>query len=201
VLFSLKLVFSLKFLAVVVGSFFIAIGIDFFLVPFQVLDGGIFGISLILNYLFETKIGLMVILCSLPIFITAFCFYREYFYESIFGMLVSAFMIDLFAPFQFYFLYYVKLSSFSSSVIGGFLLGIGIGLMLRFKTSTGGTDLFAQLLTKWIPINVGMLIFIMDGVIISIGGLLISLETFFHSALAIAAGGIATSLLTLKGKS
>jgi uncharacterized membrane-anchored protein YitT (DUF2179 family) len=189
-----------KLIAIVLGSLFIAVGINFFLVPFQVLDGGMIGISLILNYIWDTKIGLMIMILSLPIFIYAFSYRREYFLESISGMLVSAFLIDLVAPFQYYFLYYIELSSYTSAVLGGALVGIGIGLMLKFKTSTGGTDLLAQLLTKWIPINVGLLIFIMDFMIIGMGGLLISLETFYYSALTIAAGGVTTSLLTMKGK-
>jgi uncharacterized membrane-anchored protein YitT (DUF2179 family) len=190
-----------KLIAIVLGSLFIAVGINFFLVPFQVLDGGMIGISLILNYIWHTKIGLMIMILSLPIFMYAFRYHREYFFESISGLLVSAFMIDLLAPFQYYFIYYIELTSYTSAVLGGALVGIGIGLMLRYKTSTGGTDLLAQLLTKWIPINVGLLIFIMDVMIIGLGGLLISLETFFYSALTIAAGGITTSLLTMKGKS
>jgi uncharacterized membrane-anchored protein YitT (DUF2179 family) len=189
-----------KLIAIVLGSLFIAVGINFFLVPFQVLDGGMIGISLILNYIWDTKIGLMIMILSLPIFIYAFRYHREYFFESISGMLVSAFMIDVLAPYQYYFLYYIELTSYTNAVLGGALVGIGIGLMLRYKTSTGGTDLLAQLLTKWIPINVGLLIFIMDIMIIGMGGLLISLETFYYSALTIAAGGITTSLLTMKGK-
>ncbi|QGQ93770.1 hypothetical protein EHS13_02035 [Paenibacillus psychroresistens] len=189
-----------KIFAIILGSIFIAVGINFFLVPFQVLDGGMIGISLILNYIWETRIGLMIMILSLPIFIYAFCFHREYFFESISGMLVSAFMIDLFAPFQYYFIYYIELTAYTSAVLGGALVGIGLGLMLRFKTSTGGTDLIAQLLTNWIPINVGVLIFIMDFMIIGLGGLLISLETFYYSALTIAAGGVTTSLLNMKGK-
>ena len=190
-----------KLIAIVVGSIFIAIGINFFLVPFQVLDGGMIGISLIFNYLLDTKIGLMIIILSTPIFIISFNYQREYFYEAISGMLVSSFIIDLLAPFQYYFLYYIELTSFTSSVLGGALVGLGIGLMLKFKTSTGGTDLLAQFLSKWIPINVGLLIFIMDLMIIGVGGLLISLETFYNSLLTITAGGITTSLLTLKRKS
>jgi uncharacterized membrane-anchored protein YitT (DUF2179 family) len=189
-----------KLIAIVVGSLIIAMGINFFLVPFQVLDGGMIGISLILNYIWDTKIGLMIMILSLPIFIYSYGYRREYFYESISGMLVSAFVIDLLAPYQYYFLYYIQLTSFTSSVLGGALVGIGIGLMLRYKTSTGGTDLLAQFLTRWIPLNLGLLIFIMDVMIIGIGGLLISVETFYNSILTIAAGGIATSLLTLKRK-
>jgi uncharacterized membrane-anchored protein YitT (DUF2179 family) len=190
-----------KFIAIVMGSVFIAAGINFFLVPFQVLDGGMIGISLIISYLWDTRIGLMIMILSLPIFIIAYRYQREYFYESISGMLVSAFVIDLFAPYQYYFLYYIELTSFTSSVLGGALVGVGIGLMLRFKTSTGGTDLLAQFISKLIPLNLGLLIFIMDGIIIGIGGMLISVETFYYSLLTITAGGVTTSLLTLKVKS
>ncbi|MEX2461174.1 MAG: YitT family protein [Paenibacillaceae bacterium] len=193
--------YVLKFFAIVIGSLFIAVGINFFLVPFQVLDGGMIGISLILNYIWDTKIGLMMIIFSLPVFIISFIYHREYFYESITGMLVSALIIDLLAPFQYYFLYYIELTSFTSSVVGGALVGTGIGFMLRHKTSTGGTDLIAQFLAKWVPLNVGLLIFMIDGIIIGVGGLLFSLETFYNSLLTISAGGITTSLLTFKGRS
>jgi uncharacterized membrane-anchored protein YitT (DUF2179 family) len=187
-----------KGVVILIGSAFLAIGINFFLIPFYLLDGGIIGIGLIINYLTGLKAGLMIILCSIPVFLLAWFRYRSYFFNSLQGMLVSSFLIDVFYPHQFIFLYYVKLSPVWSAIIGGFFVGLGIGIMLKFETSTGGTDLLAQFLSNAFQVNVGVMIFIIDAVVICLGGLLISSETFFLSIITISVVGITTSLCTWK---
>ncbi|WP_342565785.1 YitT family protein [Paenibacillus sp. FSL R7-0345] len=187
----------LRFAVILLGSLLIAAGTNFFLVPYKILDGGVIGIALIINYIGGVKIGLAVILCSLPIFLLAWVKERDIFYNSILGLLISSFLIELLAPLQYYFLYYIEIGSISSAIIGGFLMGSGLGLMLRYKASTGGTDLLAKFIKRYIPLNVGVLIFLGDIVIIAAGGLLISKETFFHSLLTIISGGVATGLCTL----
>ncbi|NOU93333.1 hypothetical protein GC093_08895 [Paenibacillus sp. LMG 31456] len=187
-----------KIIVILFGSLLIACGIDFFLVPFKVLDGGLIGIALIINYLFKIKIGTLMIIASLPILILTWIQLRKMFYSSLLGMVISSFLIDLLEPFQYYFLYYVELTPFTSSVLGGFLLGAGIGIMLRYEVSTGGTDLLAQIMSMRSFMNVGIIIFVSDAVIISLGGLLLSMETFILSILTVTAGGIATSICTMK---
>jgi uncharacterized membrane-anchored protein YitT (DUF2179 family) len=182
----------------VFGSLLIAAATNFFLVPYKILDGGILGIALIFNYIFGAKIGLNIVLCSLPIFVLAWLKERDIFYNSVLGLLISSFLIELLVPLQFYFLYYVELGSIASAIIGGFLMGTGLGLMLRFKASTGGTDLLAKFIHRYVPLNVGVIIFLSDVLIIGAGGILISKETFFHSILTIVAGGVAAGLCTLE---
>lgn len=187
-----------RYAIIVLASLLIAAGTNFFLVPYKILDGGIIGIALIINYISGAKIGLAIVLCSLPIFLLAWMKERDVFYGSVLGLLVSSFLIELLGPLQYYFLYYIELGSISSAIIGGFLMGSGLGLMLRFKASTGGTDLLAKFVGRYIRLNVGIIIFLSDAVIIGAGGLLISKETFFHSILTILSGGVATGLCTLE---
>ncbi len=183
--------------AIVIGSVLIAIGINFFLVPLGVLDGGIIGISLIINYLFHIKIGLVMIVCSLPIFTLAWFYNRDMLYYSISGLLCSSYLIDLLEPYQYYFTYYLEWTAFTRAVLGGFIIGTGMGIMLRFESSTGGTDLLAHFMTKLIPLNVGIVILLIDLLIISVGDYLLPDETLFLSFMTITAGGLATSLCTL----
>lgn len=183
---------------IVFGSLLIAAATNFFLVPYKILDGGILGIALIINYIFGANIGLNIVLCSLPIFVLAWLKERDIFYNSVLGLLISSLLIELLGPLQFYFLYYVELGSIASAIIGGFLMGTGLGLMLRFKASTGGTDLLAKFIHRYVPLNVGVIIFLSDVLIIGTGGILISKETFFHSVLTIIAGGVAAGLCTLE---
>ncbi|MHA6532577.1 YitT family protein [Paenibacillus sp. BAC0078] len=187
-----------RYAIILLASLLIAAGTNFFLVPYKILDGGIIGIALIINYISGAKIGLAIVLCSLPIFLLAWLKERDVFYNSVLGLIVSSFLIEFLGPFQYHFLYYVELGSISSAIIGGFLMGSGLGLMLRFKASTGGTDLLAKFIGRYIPLNVGVIIFLTDAIIIGAGGLLISKETFFHSILTILSGGVATGLCTLE---
>lgn len=183
-----------KGLAITIGSFILAVGINMFLTPYEILDGGIIGLSLILHYLFRLKIGLMIILLSLPIFILAWFKYRDYFYNSLHGLLVSSFTIDLLKPLR----YIIEMDALFGAIIGGLLVGFGIGLMLRFETSTGGTDLMAQFISDHTKVNVGIVIFIIDAIIVVLGGLLLSASTLLLSIITILCVGIPTSLMTLK---
>ncbi|MBO9600197.1 MAG: YitT family protein, partial [Cohnella sp.] len=81
-------------------------------------------------------------------------------------------------------------------IIGGLLIGIGFGILLRNDTSTGGLDLVAKLLTDNRRMNVGVIIWGLDAIIVSIGGILFSADTFFLSVATVSAGGVATSLFT-----
>ena len=77
-----------------------------------------------------------------------------------------------------------------------FIVGIGIGIMLKHKTSTGGADLLALLLSNILHVNVGVLIFFIDSIVIAMGGFLISPETFYLSIITITFVGISTYLIT-----
>jgi uncharacterized membrane-anchored protein YitT (DUF2179 family) len=186
-----------KILAIILGSLLIAFGIDFFLMPIKVLDGGFIGIALIANYLFGAKVGFVLIVCSIPVFIYTWRKDRAMFIHSLFGMIFLSYFIDLFDP------YYpigsaVSSYPFIASVAGGICIGIGFGILLRFDTSTGGIDLLAKLLAKRLRINVGILILMMDAIVVIVGGLLFSKDTFFLSIATIVSGGLATSLCTIK---
>ena len=87
-----------KHVIIVIGSLLISIGTNFFLVPHKILDGGVIGIALIANYVFDLHIGFVIVLCGIPMFIAAWVLNREIFYNSLSGMLISSFMIDLLSP-------------------------------------------------------------------------------------------------------
>lgn len=184
--------FLKKGMVIIVGSIFISLGINLFLTPYEILDGGIVGVALILYYLYKLKIGLMSIILSIPIFFIAWFKYRGYFYNSLHGLIVSSFMIDLFKPLR----SLIQIEAIYSSILGGIFLGLGVGLMLRFKTSTGGTDLIAQFLSVKTGINVGIFIFVIDSTVILTGGLLLSSSTLVLSIITILVVGITTSFIT-----
>ncbi len=180
----MKIIFS--------GSILLSIGINLFLAPNQILDGGFIGLSLILYYLYNLTPGLMIIILSIPVFIIAWFKNRAYLYNSIHGLIISSLMIDLFKPLR----VLMRMDAMFSAIIGGILIGLGIGIMLRAGISTCGSDLLALFINGKTGLNVGLLIFIFDSFVITLGGLLLSANTFLLSIVAIFFAGMTTSLVT-----
>ncbi len=183
-----------KILAMLFGSLLLSLGVNGFLVPYHLLDGGVIGLGLIIHYFYGWPTGLSMVLLSLPLYVLAWFFERRYFFYSLHGLIISSFCIDLFSFIN----GRIELGILPSTVIGGLLVGIGIGLMLRYETSTGGTDLLAQLLTKITSINIGIIIFFIDGLIITSGIQVVGLEKFFYSFLTILCVGLMTTVTAAK---
>lgn len=179
-----------KIAAMLLGSMLLSLGVNGFLVPYHLLDGGVIGLGLIMHYFYGWPTGLSIILLSLPLYILAWFFERRYFFYSLHGLIISSFCIDLFSFIN----GKIHLDILPSTIIGGILVGVGIGLMLRYETSTGGTDLLAQILTKFTSINIGIIIFLIDGLIITSGIQVVGLEKFFYSLLTIICVGLMTTV-------
>ncbi|WP_112182018.1 MULTISPECIES: YitT family protein [Paraliobacillus] len=179
-----------------VGSVFIAVGVNFFLVPFELFDGGVIGLGLIIKYVTGIKAGLVIICVSLPIFIFALFHNKNYFISSLHGLLLSSFAIDYFASLPELFPINYPIPVILSAILGGILTGTGMGIMLRYKTSTGGTDLLAQFLAARFQVNIVIIIFILDIFIICLGSLLLSSSSFLLSAITILFSGVFTSICT-----
>jgi uncharacterized membrane-anchored protein YitT (DUF2179 family) len=183
-----------KVLTIIIGSLLIAIGVNVFLVPFELLDGGALGISLIFHYLMDLKVGLTFLLISIPIFVMAWMYYRSFFYNGIHGMLFSSLIIDVLYP-----LHIIGREIVTVPIVGaacgGILIGAGVGIMLRLDISIGGTDLLAQMFARKLTINPGFMIFGIDILIVSTGSLLINSLHLALSFTTVFFVGITTSLI------
>ncbi|GGF06648.1 hypothetical protein GCM10010954_01360 [Halobacillus andaensis] len=182
-----------KMMAIVVGSLLLSVGINLFLIPDRVLDGGVIGLGLIANYMWNIKVGFTIICISFPIFMLAWFNFRSYFYNSLHGLLISSFLIDFFSNVR---AYHFPLDPAISSIIGGIFVGGGIGYMLRHQTSTGGTDLLAQMIAKLFKLNVGFVILFIDLAVIIAGGYLFSAQTLMLSIITISSVALTTMLIT-----
>ncbi|MDQ0197867.1 YitT family protein [Neobacillus ginsengisoli] len=174
------------------GSTMIGIGINGFIIPFHLINGGFLGISLILNYLWGFKAGLMFIFLNVPVYLFAFKSDPRYFINGLSGAIISGIMIEILMPLNGKF----HLPIMSSVIIGAVFIGIGVGIMLRNHISPGGMDLLALLLSKWSRINVGVIIFALDMVVIMTGLLILQDAKLFYSLLIISIVGLFASLIT-----
>lgn len=189
--------FFYKTLIILLGSILIAIGINFFIVPFHLLDGGAIGIGLIIHYVFKVKVGIAIISVSIPIFILAWMNYRTFFYNGIHGILISSVIIDFLYPLHIAGQKIIT-NELIGAVSGGIFIGLGIGFMLRSDITIGGTDLLAQMISKLLHINPGLGIFTIDILVVIVGSIIVDSVSLVYSCITVISVGITTTSLAKK---
>lgn len=172
-----------KNLSVLLGSTIMAISLNLFLIPANIAPGGLSGVSIILNHLFRIPVGLSIMILNIPIFLWGFRhFDAKFIIFSFVGMTALSILTDSFS-----WLKPVTEDILLSAVYGGILMGFGLGLVFNAGSTTGGTDIAAQILKIHFPaISVGRFILIIDAFIIITAGLIFGKwEVTLYSAVAL----------------
>ena len=134
-----------KFLRDISISFFgcalSAFGTACFLLPNKISSGGFSGIATILYYLFNFKMGTTILLLNIPVFIIAYFKLGKIFVlKTVLSTMFFSKLIDIFTNMNLF-----VSDIFLASIYGGILIGIGLAIVFRVESSTGGTDLIANL--------------------------------------------------------
>lgn len=188
-----RMVGMLKKIAVIgFGSTMIGIGINGFILPFHLINGGFFGISLLLNYIWGLKAGITFIFLNIPVYLFALKNNPGYFYNGLIGAIICGLMLEIWMPLN----GVIHMPIMSSIILGATIIGIGVGVMLRSHISPGGMDLLALILAKWSRINVGVIIFATDAVIIIVGLLFLQDAKLLYSLVIVSIVGLLASIIT-----
>lgn len=152
-------VFLKNILLIIIGCFVASFGTASFLVPSKLSSGGFSGIATILYYLFNFKIGSVIILLNIPLFIYSYFRIGKIFTcKSIFATVLYSKLIDIFDNR----IIYIE-DKFLACIYGGILIGLGLALVLKGGASTGGTDLVAHIAIKrQIKAKISTIIIIID---------------------------------------
>ncbi len=177
-----------KTLAVLLGCALVGVGINLFIVPHKLMDGGMIGIGLIAKYYLSWPPGLTILLASMPMYAMVYWHDKRLFYHSVCGLVLSSWFIDWLSPLR----AFPPFSLPASSVIGGMVIGAGIGLMLAYDTNTGGTDLLAQFIAKRTDTPVALLIFLIDSMVVAGAYKAIGGYNTLYSAVTIASVAVFT---------
>ncbi|MDY0371087.1 MAG: YitT family protein [Sphaerochaetaceae bacterium] len=174
---------------IVFGSLVTAVGISAFITPAKLAGGGVSGIAVIFYHLYDFEVGTTIFLLSLPLFIAGTrIFGARYGVISLVGTALLSLFTTLFGllfGFEGFLEYTNSIDILLSALFGGFLCGFGMGLVLKGGANTGGTDIAAQIISKYTPIPVGTSLFIVDGLVILGGGFAFGLESALFAAIAL----------------
>ena len=88
-----------------------------------------------------------------------------------------------------------------ATIYGGVLLGIGVGLIVRVGASTGGTDILALVLNRWLHVSVAVLLYIVDFLVLSFQAFFSDSEQILYGILALALNTLILNRVMLMGKS
>lgn len=156
-----------EFLGVTLGVVLTALGLDLFLVPNKIAAGGVSGLATVIHHLLGAPVGMTMLALNVPLF--AMGIYRlglKFGFRSLYGTISLSLVVDALAP-------YLPVPTHDpllASIFGGVLTGLGLGLVFRYRGTTGGTDLAAAILRTYTGANVGQLLFLVDGLVVLFAG-------------------------------
>lgn len=165
--------FLIRYLIITGGCMIYALGVSLFLDPNDVAAGGVTGISIVLSYLITPHVSwldtaLFIVLLNVPMFILGIVFFGKRFaLSTMYSTLVSSGFIKLF---KYTLLPCVpQIDRLVAGIIGGALFGVGLGLVFRMGSTTGGTDVILKLLRKRFRyIRIGVFSMTLDTIIVGV---------------------------------
>lgn len=161
------------------GAFLAAFALECFLVPNQIIDGGIVGISIMASYITKVNLGIFLVILNLPFVMLAL---NEFGMKFIFRASYSVCMLALFVNISH------KIPTITNDLplaacFGGAILGIGVGIVLKNNACMDGTEILAMKISKKYPYSVGEIIMFINIFIFTCAGFLFGWEEAMYSAL------------------
>ncbi len=166
---------------VLVGVLLLTAGYNLFFIQNSIAPGGFTGLATILHAKLGWPVGLVVLIMNLPLFVLS---YKEmglrFFLMSVLATVGLSMLIDLLPK--------IRLTDdlLLASVYGGFLLGVGLALVLRGGATTGGSDMTARLLNKRVPaLRIAWILLAVDSVVVVLAGLAFGLQMSLYALIAL----------------
>ena len=191
----------IEYFFITVGAASMALAIGVFLVDAKVVPGGVSGLSMAIYYLTGGKlpIGLMIWLLNIPLYFWGIKeLGKQFGVRTFYGFTVNSFFIDFFRG-EVPGFHFIRLQETETIlklqqndflfliIIGAALLGIGLGIVFKFRGTTAGTDIIAAIMQKRFGFKPGMAIMIIDFFVICAAGFVIEFKDLagFRSAMTL----------------
>lgn len=175
----------MRYLLIIVGAGLAAVAIELFLVPNDIIDGGVIGVSLILSHLNAGSIpfvnfATLVIIINLPFMYYGYKYIGKTFvFSSIFGIVCLAVIES-----QLHHVEAFTTQPILATVFGGLILGAGVGLVIRNGGTMDGTEILGILLTKKLPFSLGEFVMFVNIFIFIWAGFVYGPEQAMYSVMA-----------------
>ena len=178
--------FHFSFWAILRKAFFLTLGaliaafaLECFLVPNDIIDGGIVGISIILNHFFKYGLGVFIFLLNIPFVFLAFNkIGKKFVLQTIYAVIALSLGVNYFHHHD-----VITTQPILIIVFGGILLGIGVGLVLKNGGSMDGTEILSVVLSKKYGFSVGEWIMAFNVLIYTAAGFVFGIENAMYAVI------------------
>lgn len=171
--------YLIRAVVIIVGAFITAAALETFLLPNNIIDGGVIGISMMLHYVTEWNLGLLILCINIPFILLAWRkLGHKFVIQTFFATSMLAIATNVFHGFK------VTEDLLLSTVFGGIILGFGVGLILRNNASLDGTEMLSITISKKLKVvSVGELLMFINLFIYTAAGFLFGWERALYSIL------------------
>ncbi|MCC5468289.1 YitT family protein [Pelosinus baikalensis] len=166
-----------RYIILFIGSIIYAAGLEIFLVPNNVIDGGVVGIAIMASHLTGLPLGIFLITINIPfIYLGYKQIGKTFTLSTIFSIIILSYFTKMFLPIPGF-----TDDLFLASIFGGIILGIGVGLIVRYGGSLDGSEIIAILMDKQSSFSVGEIVMIINLFILSGAGLVFGWDRAMYS--------------------
>jgi len=178
------------------GALVQAFAMRLFLVPGQLVSGGISGAAQIINHFISFPIGVMVLIGNIPLFILGWRYLGGPRFALRTAVAVTAFA--LFTDLLVLFLPDAGMTDDNvlNALFGGVFLGVGLGLVYRGQGTSGGSDILGRILNHRFGISISQAYLITDTLVVLAGGFAFSWEKALYGMVVIYVSGIAAEMIS-----
>jgi uncharacterized membrane-anchored protein YitT (DUF2179 family) len=170
----------LKSAGIIFGSIIVSFAFNLFLIPHGIMSSGISGLSIILSMLTSVNTGIFNFLLNFPLLVLGYLkLGRKFILYTILSVITISITLYAIPVFK------LAEDAILSSIFGGAIVGLGIGIIFRSSGSSGGFDIIGMLLARRKDFPMGTLLFAMNSVVILLSGFLFSWDAALNTLVSI----------------
>ncbi len=157
-----------QYIMITIGIFLMVSGFYLFLIPMNIVAGGVTGFGLVLNEFTGASISIVVFICNtILLFLGLLILGKKVFMRSIYGSLLFPAVLYIYERF-------VPAIDFNHDyvlavIFGGGLLGLGFGMVLKYGGTSGGTDIPVKIFNRKFGMTISQSVYLIDGIIVLLG--------------------------------
>ena len=169
-----------KYLYLFIGAIITAVGLEIFLIPNNIIDGGVVGIAIMLSAVTGLPFGMFLIVINLPFLFLGYKYIGKHFaIATTFSVICLSFWSNIFLP-----VLPVTNDFFLAAVFGGIITGAGVGIVIRNGASFDGTEIVAIITDRKTVFSVGEIVMFINLFILSSASFVFGWDKAMYSLVA-----------------
>ncbi|WP_145035562.1 YitT family protein [Paenibacillus sp. Y412MC10] len=174
---------------IIAGSAIYAFGLLYFIIPNELMEGGVTGITVLLNYAFNISPSISTMALNIPLFLVGMKILgkRQSIYTGlgIASLTLFLWLFELLIDRGYVVPFHTEHDYILAALYAGVTLGAGLGIVFRFGGTTGGSDIIARIINRKFGFSMGQIILSLDILIIGLSLFFIPLERILYTLVAV----------------